>query len=112
MKLGKPVIQESENESYLNKRNPIRQTAAIFLNYSIVIVPVTIQDVVRIFCTATAICMYRDTAGRVVSSEIFRKLSAENFLKFIPIFPEICGNFLKCLFLCESAISKSSDAVK
>jgi len=93
VKLGKPVIQESENESYLNKRNPIRQTATI-LNYSIVIVPVTIQDVVTIFCTATAICMYRDAAGRVVSSEIFRKLSTEIFFE---IYSNLSGNLRKFL---------------
>ena len=43
----------------------------------------------------------------------FRKFSAENFRKFIPIFPEISGNFLESFFfLCQSAISKSSDALK
>ena len=44
---------------------------------------------------------------RVVSSEI-----SGNFRKFIQIFPEISGNFLKSFFfLCQSAGSKSSDAV-
>ena len=42
----------------------------------------------------------------------FRKFSTVNFRKFIPIFPEISGTFLKSFFLCRSTISKSSDAVK
>jgi len=53
---------------------------------------------------------------RVVSSEISGNFPQEisgNFRKFIPIFPEISGNFLASIFfLCQSAISKYSDAVK
>ena len=57
----------------------------------------------------------RISERRVVSSEISGNFPGKiggNFRKFIPIFPEISGNFLKSFFLCQSAISKSSDAVK